>query len=1480
MRAIALNHRWNPITAVFIQEHNLNPQEEKTHIQIAKDAGLMWVASYGRAAANGVHYGGTGVVMPFDAIETRGKETRDEAIEKIYYSRTTMPNGRLTAIDTRVEGQRRRLASAYAPANPKPDAHVIDVTRVRYMQLLDRHITKRTVLGIDANCVPDPGLDVKSDATTPYENAGSVEFEQIIDHKSLIDVARAYLGDVPFYTAHHLVSTGEVHSRIDRIYVPDDPHCTWTHQECSQFFPVQDGRVERDHDAISVVVTRDEQERGADVEYINERAYTQASFNARTFGMIRRYARAPRDVIDARIAWEQMKEEHRKMAMAETKKLQYVASKTLRLKRAQLLAQQKRATQGLTTDLTAEDELRKEIRELSRNERTLHETLEEEAYSAGKSHDTCSAEFFRSWNPSRRSQTPAAMKEGDFTDPSRPIFSGAAATTVQGVIDVFTNFYSSLYARKTTKADAQDAAFAALRSGRRVLPPTAAKCSAAVSAEEILATMRTRPTGKSPGPDRIPNIFYRTFAAELGPFLEEVLAESRAKGALPPTFLQGITSVLYKKKDPDDPRNYRPITLLNTDYKIFTRILADRMNEAVKQFVSPDQNGFTPEGFIGENTMRLHLLKAHAECQKMDAFFLFLDMEKAFDRCDWEYMLRAMKELGFDDSFIDCIALFYSHDQPPTRQVHLNGHLGSSFPLASGVAQGCPLSPLLFLLITEAFTRRVNADTLIAGIRVGNIAHKISQYADDSVLIGVPASVAHPRGDMPRFQFHITEWEYATGMIENLTKREGLLIGTLARNPQRAPPNVVPQWAQYGVPIITLGVPIGNGVDIQKWTFTKYRQVKGRIAAFRGTGHLSLTGRRLLIQAILYGSVRYWFFSIIFSDSVIEAIESDAQQLLWAAHPELYTDEEGSSAGKRAYIKKGSAFLPEKDGGAGIMHLESHAKAFRASWIRRYIEPGSPPWKQIADQWLASDYLGRGTLFANCNRHEVLERVPYGAQYLRRCISDFLDIDLRQVCTDEIPPTVKGEPLLHGWRIDLSGIRWAQKWIKNIALARVRDAIDENTGDVFSHAAMTQRTQDLAPASIRMTPTVFEFSDKLMHEWSSIANAITPQIVAASGAEVKTQFKYAKPESGGEGVYLRIEGNVSHVQWLDIRNGPHDTGETMSVFALRNHSIVDVAIWLKILDEDHEVRDAGDDAEKEPRTSLHLIGPADRAFPAMDTWKPHDAPTKPPGLLIGTPAHLSIRRLTHLFQYRHAHGERPSCEELWQGQFPGPPIPWAEIWPSLGTPLSDATEEKHWRKLLHRAIFTHTRDPKVSSKCRLGCGADEHQRHLCECRVSRRYWDAVFSFIRTVLGAPTPQRRTEAIVLNRWSANTIGPVEACAFIRHAFGVLYCALSAVDLKNRRFVWEFAFERLMLAFQNAVLRYGQRILRFHNSRHYSGAQDTVPLEVCTQFKSLLSIDGSNGGSTHQFALTPAFKQAIAAAQSAVTMRRTNTQAGRGH
>eukprot|EP00966_Prymnesium_polylepis_P141897 3276741-Prymnesium_polylepis.2 len=98
--------------------------------------------------------------------------------------------------------------------------------------------------------------------------------------------------------------------------------------------------------------------------------------------------------------------------------------------------------------------------------------------------------------------------------------------------------------------------------------------------------------------------------------------ECHATDSFPDNFAAGIVSTVYKKKDRRDPRNYRPITLLNCDYKILTRILAVRMNEAVRQFGSPQQNGFTPDSFIPENIMLLKLLQSYVEEEQEDAYFI------------------------------------------------------------------------------------------------------------------------------------------------------------------------------------------------------------------------------------------------------------------------------------------------------------------------------------------------------------------------------------------------------------------------------------------------------------------------------------------------------------------------------------------------------------------------------------------------------------------------------------------------------------------------------------------------------------------------------------------------------------------------------------------------------------------------------------------------------------------------------------------
>ena len=97
--------------------------------------------------------------------------------------------------------------------------------------------------------------------------------------------------------------------------------------------------------------------------------------------------------------------------------------------------------------------------------------------------------------------------------------------------------------------------------------------------------------------------------------------------------------MLYKKGDREDPRNYRPITLLNTDYKIFTRVLFKRLLGVVHEFVSETQKGFVPDVLIADATMLLRLVEAYIneEPEERKGIFLFLDMEKAFDRVSYEF---------------------------------------------------------------------------------------------------------------------------------------------------------------------------------------------------------------------------------------------------------------------------------------------------------------------------------------------------------------------------------------------------------------------------------------------------------------------------------------------------------------------------------------------------------------------------------------------------------------------------------------------------------------------------------------------------------------------------------------------------------------------------------------------------------------------------------------------------------------------------
>ena len=422
--------------------------------------------------------------------------------------------------------------------------------------------------------------------------------------------------------------------------------------------------------------------------------------------------------------------------------------------------------------------------------------------------------------------------------------------------------------------------------------------------------MRDLPRDKSPGPDGIPNEYYKTFAIQIAGEYARVLREAHVNGEIGEEIKEGTISILHKKNDRKEITNYRPITLLNGDYKILTRVLCRRMKGVVGKIVSRENTGFSPGRFIAENTHQMKLMQRMLEENDTEGMFVFLDLEKAFDRVSWDYMKKAIKDLGFGPDIVRWIEILYDKKKPPTRRLRINGHEGRQFQLQCGTAQGCPLSPLLYLCVMEAFSRMVNANRRVKGIKIGGIEFKLSQFADDTVLL------LRTFGSIDEVWKILEKFKKATGQTVNNDKTEGLLLGKL-RNSVRAPNWI--KWCADGDYIISLGVPFGNDFDgsAQEMGFWKriYHKTKTIMARWGAIFSQTLRGRVMIANSMVYSRFRYWTQVMMMPEEIVGWLEEDVHQLLWDKDPHFESGQEGQAQQAKRKIKPSSAKLAWRKGG-------------------------------------------------------------------------------------------------------------------------------------------------------------------------------------------------------------------------------------------------------------------------------------------------------------------------------------------------------------------------------------------------------------------------------------------------------------------------------------------------------------------------------------------------------------------------------------
>ena len=275
--------------------------------------------------------------------------------------------------------------------------------------------------------------------------------------------------------------------------------------------------------------------------------------------------------------------------------------------------------------------------------------------------------------------------------------------------------------------------------------------------------------GKTPGIDGLPADFYKFFWKDIKHLVINSIINSFNKGTLSNNQKTGILTLIPKKdKDRMFLKNWRPLTILTTDYKIITKLLAMHISGVLPSIINQDQSAYIKGRYIGENIRTITDIIDYCKAKNMSAVLLLIDFEKAFDTVKWSFLDEVLNRFNFGDIFRKWVRIIYTDVK---SYILNNGNFSDIFHISRGIRQGCPLSAYLFLLVVEMLAINIRNAKNIKGIKLRSKEIKISQLADDTTLILESCeSIKYVKELLHKF-------ELIAGLKTNMEKTQAFMIG-------------------------------------------------------------------------------------------------------------------------------------------------------------------------------------------------------------------------------------------------------------------------------------------------------------------------------------------------------------------------------------------------------------------------------------------------------------------------------------------------------------------------------------------------------------------------------------------------------------------------------------------------------------------------------------------------------------------------------
>ena len=519
------------------------------------------------------------------------------------------------------------------------------------------------------------------------------------------------------------------------------------------------------------------------------------------------------------------------------------------------------------------------------------------------------------------------------------------------MLEVTERFYGDLYSADDICPTSLDEMVTNIPPSCRLSEDDADMMTHPFELSEILDQVKRSPKVSSPGTDGLSYGFLNLIFKH-PKYTELILCvfnDALSGSVFPNSWLETCVCLLPKKGDLTLLKNWRPITLINCDAKIFTRLLNSRLVSVASSLISPWQSGFMKGRFIADNGALAQITLEQASLRQSKEIGLLCDQEKAYDRVHPDYLRAVLVRFGFPAQFVSAIVgLFYG----TSMRVNVNGYLTLSVSLGRGLRQGDPVSPLLFNLAMEPLVKAISQSSDIKGfsappLSLSSISAPISDpsglqpikvlaYADDLLIY------LQDQSDLDEVQRLIQCYNQASNAKMNFDKTVAFSVSGLPH------PHWLPALASHGItkwhdrrspePLTYLGYPLAQSTGQRQLYQDQLIAKVSRACDIHKQRNLSVRGRATVLNTLILSTLWHVLRVSWVSQHTLGILRKLCREfLMFRIFPSVSFD---------------VLQLPLTTGGLGILDPTSQQMALQFRWLTPLLQHSYP--RSIVSRWIAA----------------------------------------------------------------------------------------------------------------------------------------------------------------------------------------------------------------------------------------------------------------------------------------------------------------------------------------------------------------------------------------------------------------------------------------------------------------------------------------------------------------------------------------------